>query len=39
MAYPILKITDLRIESVSGNVLVDNVSLELQRGEVLGLRG
>jgi peptide/nickel transport system ATP-binding protein len=39
MANPILKITDLRIESVSGNVLVDNVSLELQRGEVLGLIG
>src|SRR6478735_7867183 len=35
----VLKITDLRIESVSGLVLVDDVSLELKRGEVLGLIG
>ena len=35
----VLKITDLRIESIHGLVLVDNVSLELKRGEVLGLIG
>ena len=35
----VLKIRDLRIESISGLVLVDNVSLELKRGEVLGLIG
>jgi peptide/nickel transport system ATP-binding protein len=39
MADTILKITDLRVESVSGLCLVDNVSLELKRGEVLGLIG
>ena len=35
----ILKLTDLRVEAVSGAVLVDNVSLELKRGEVMGLIG
>ena len=35
----VLKIRDLRIESVRGLVLVNNVSLELKRGEVLGLIG
>ena len=35
----VLKIRDLRIESVRGLVLVNNVSLELKRGEVLGLLG
>jgi peptide/nickel transport system ATP-binding protein len=35
----VLRITDLRIESIHGLVLVDNVSLELKRGEVLGLIG
>ncbi|HEY2892219.1 MAG TPA: ABC transporter ATP-binding protein [Dongiaceae bacterium] len=35
----VLKIENLRIESVAGHVLVDNVSLELKRGEVLGLIG
>lgn len=35
----VLKIRDLRIESLKGQVLVDNVSLELKRGEVLGLIG
>ena len=35
----VLKISNLRVESVTGNVLVDNVSLELKRGEVLGLIG
>jgi peptide/nickel transport system ATP-binding protein len=39
MADPVLKIKDLRVESISGLVLVDNVSLELKRGEVLGLIG
>jgi peptide/nickel transport system ATP-binding protein len=39
MADSVLKITDLRIESIRGLVLVDNVSLELKRGEVLGLIG
>jgi peptide/nickel transport system ATP-binding protein len=34
-----LRIKDLRIESVSGLCLVDNVSLELKPGEVLGLIG
>jgi peptide/nickel transport system ATP-binding protein len=34
-----LKIDNLRIESVTGLVLVDDVSLELKRGEVLGLIG
>jgi peptide/nickel transport system ATP-binding protein len=38
-ADQVLKITDLRIESIHGLVLVDNVSLELKRGEVLGLIG
>ena len=36
---PILKLVDLRVETVTGNVLVDNVSLELKRGEVVGLIG
>ena len=35
----VLKIRDLRIESIRGLVLVNNVSLELKRGEVLGLIG
>ena len=35
----ILKLTDLRVEALSGAVLVDNVSLELKRGEVMGLIG
>ena len=35
----ILKLTDLRVEALSGAVLVDNVSLELKRGEVVGLIG
>ncbi len=35
----VLKIRDLRVESVSGLCLVNNVSLELKRGEVLGLIG
>ncbi|WP_407051314.1 ABC transporter ATP-binding protein [Methyloraptor flagellatus] len=35
----ILRIEDLRVESVSGQVLVDGVSLDLKRGEVLGLIG
>jgi len=39
MADSILKITDLRVETVTGLCLVDNVSLELKRGEVLGLIG
>ncbi|MGH6880895.1 ABC transporter ATP-binding protein [Hypericibacter sp.] len=39
MTESVLKITNLRIESIHGAVLVDNVSLELKRGEVLGLIG
>jgi peptide/nickel transport system ATP-binding protein len=39
MAEAALKIDNLRIESVAGLVLVDDVSLELKRGEVLGLIG
>ena len=35
----ILNITGLRLVSVAGNVIVDNVNLHLQRGEVLGLIG
>lgn len=35
----ILQITGLRMQSVAGNVIVDNVDLQLQRGEVLGLIG
>ena len=35
----ILKLTDLRVEALTGAVLVDNVSLELKRGEVVGLIG
>ncbi len=38
-ADQVLKIRDLRIESISGLVLVNNISLELKRGEVLGLIG
>ena len=38
-AESVLKIENLRIESVAGHVLVDDVSLELKRGEVLGLIG
>jgi peptide/nickel transport system ATP-binding protein len=39
MADSVLKLTDLRVETVNGLVLVDNVSLELKRGEVVGLIG
>jgi peptide/nickel transport system ATP-binding protein len=35
----ILRISGLRLVSVTGNVIVDNVDLQLQRGEVLGLIG
>lgn len=35
----ILSITGLRLESIAGNVIVDNVDLHLHRGEVLGLIG
>jgi peptide/nickel transport system ATP-binding protein len=35
----VLKISNLRVETVDGLVLVDDVSLELRRGEVLGLIG
>src|ERR1051326_5073496 len=39
MAESVLKVESLRIESIAGYVLVDDVSLELKRGEVLGLIG
>jgi peptide/nickel transport system ATP-binding protein len=39
MSGGILKLENLRVESISGALLVDNISLELQRGEVLGLIG
>ncbi|MGO7961196.1 ABC transporter ATP-binding protein [Rhizobium leguminosarum] len=39
MTQPILKITGLRVDSTNGISLVDNVSLELRRGEVMGLIG
>ncbi len=35
----ILRISGLRLVSVTGNVIVDHVDLQLQRGEVLGLIG
>jgi peptide/nickel transport system ATP-binding protein len=35
----ILKLENLMVKAVNGTVLVDNISLELQRGEVLGLIG
>lgn len=39
MTAPILKIQNLRIENLVGDVLVDNASLSLMRGKVLGLIG
>ncbi|RVG23086.1 ABC transporter ATP-binding protein [Sinorhizobium meliloti] len=39
MTQPILKITGLRVDSTNGVPLVDNVSLELRRGEVMGVIG
>lgn len=39
MSTALLQIKDLRVESTTGVVLVDGVSLTLQRGEVLGLIG
>ncbi len=39
MTEAILKIRNLRIESISGLVLVDDVSLDLNPGEVMGLIG
>jgi peptide/nickel transport system ATP-binding protein len=35
----ILQIKGLRLESIAGNVIVDNVDLQLRKGEVLGLIG
>ncbi|MEY3124327.1 MAG: hypothetical protein RLZZ573_847, partial [Pseudomonadota bacterium] len=35
----ILNIKGLRLESIAGNVIVDNVDLKLNKGEVLGLIG
>ena len=35
----ILQIKGLRLESIAGNVIVDNVDLQLKKGEVLGLIG
>ena len=35
----ILQIKGLRLESIAGNVIVDNVDLTLNKGEVLGLIG
>ena len=35
----ILQIRGLRLESIAGNVIVDNVDLKLNKGEVLGLIG
>jgi peptide/nickel transport system ATP-binding protein len=39
MSDEVLRVENLRVEAISGAVLVDNVSLELKRGEVLGLIG
>lgn len=36
---PILKIRNLRLEALNGNVIVDNVDVTLERGQVLGLIG
>ena len=35
----ILNIKGLRLESVAGNVIVDNVDLQLRKGEIVGLVG
>ena len=35
----ILQIKGLRLESIAGNVIVDNVDLSLKKGEVMGLIG
>jgi peptide/nickel transport system ATP-binding protein len=35
----ILQIKGLRLESIAGNVIVDNVDLDLKKGEVMGLIG
>lgn len=35
----ILQIKGLRLESIAGNVIVDNIDLNLKKGEVLGLIG
>ena len=35
----ILKIRNLRIEAINGNVIVDNIDVSLVRGQVLGLIG
>jgi peptide/nickel transport system ATP-binding protein len=35
----ILQIKGLRLESIAGNTIVDNVDLQLKKGEVLGLIG
>ena len=35
----ILQIKGLRLESIAGNVIVDNIDLTLRKGEVLGLIG
>lgn len=39
MTTPILKIQNLRIENLAGDVLVDNANLSLMPGKVLGLIG
>ena len=39
MTSGILKLENLFVKALNGTVLVDNISLELQRGEVLGLIG
>jgi peptide/nickel transport system ATP-binding protein len=39
MSTPVLRIEGLRVESMSGVVLVDGIDVELARGEVLGLIG
>ena len=39
MTSPILKIQNLRIENLAGDVLVDNANLSLMPGKVLGLIG
>ena len=35
----ILQIKGLRLKSIAGNVIVDNIDLNLKKGEVLGLIG
>ena len=39
MTEPVLRVEGLRVELVSGEPIVDDVSLEIERGEIVGLVG